>query len=358
MSWFRGAYAPAVFAVILGVAAGCSSSKSAGSGSDGSPTTPSVSLTAKIRASDALSGATVSGATVSGNGLTTGTTDSAGSLTLTTATTSTYGIEVANTNYITRNTLIKVPGADAAISLISATAFELPPFNQMFRNSPLADGTYVASGLQRWTSAPALRIVSNVVQFNATGPTYTATSEALTPAEIQSITSDLVYGLPQLSGAVFQNFSGISTQSVIAGEAVTLLTEGRITFARCSGLRAARGSAGYGQWLFRPDDVVTGGMLCVDRDFELSGSIVALGVRLHELGHALGYQHVTVKDRVLMNPMISINDVSAWDRDAARIAFQRPTGNRTPDRDPSSFSTNALTTRVMTVDGCRVRRLP
>ena len=284
------------------------------------------------------------GATISGSGITTGTTDSGGSLTLTTSTSSTYGIDVSSANFITRNTLLKVPGADASISLIRTT-FDLTAFNQMFR----------VTALQRWTAVPSLRIVSNVVEFNSTGPTYAATGQGLTAAEIAAITSDLTYGLPLLTGSVFPAFSSTGTLTVVAGEAVTLLTEGRVTFARCSGLSAARGSAGYGQWLFRSDDVVTGGMLCVDRDFDVSASPVGRGVRLHELGHALGYQHVTSKADVLMTPTISVNDVTTWDRDAAKIAFQRPAGNRTPDRDPSSFSTNSLTSRVATVDGCRVR---
>lgn len=344
MSPFRQATAFGALAAII-VLSACSASKSGGGG-DGTPTGPSASVTAKVRAQDVLSGAAVAGASVSGSGLTSGTTDSSGSLTLTTTTSSTYGIDVSSANYVTRNTLLKIPGADATVSLI-ANSFEITPFNQMFR----------VEGLQRWTGTPALRIISNVVEFNQTGPTYTATAQALTPAEIAAITADMSYGLPLLTGSVFPSFTTITTQTVAAGEAVTLLSEGRITFARCSGLSAARGSAGYGQWQFRTDDVVTGGMLCIDRDFDLSGSTVGRGVRLHELGHALGYQHVTAKDDVLMNPTISINDVSTWDRSAARVAFQRPAGNRAPDRDPSSFSTNSLMTRrVMSIDGCRVQQ--
>lgn len=353
MSLFRGPRAAVLVVTMLGVTAACAASKSGGAGADGSPTGPSGSFTAKIRTSDVLSGAAVSGAAISGSGLTSGTTDGSGSLTLTTTTSSTYGIDVSQPSYITRNTLLKIPGGDASVSLIK-NDFDLTAFNEMFRNAATAN-VYVAGGLQRWTGAPALRIISNVVEFNATGPTYTVTGEALTPAEIQGVKNDLGYGLPLLTGSVFTAFTGSTTLSVASGQTVTLLVEGSITFARCTGLTAARGSAGFGQWLFRNDDVVTGGMLCVDRDFELSGNSQALGVRLHELGHALGAQHVTSKPNVLMNPQISVNDVTAWDRDAARIAFQRAAGNRTPDRDPSSFSTNSLKTRVMTVDGCWVR---
>jgi hypothetical protein len=321
----------------------CSASKSGGP-SEG-PVSPSVAQTAKLRASDALSGVAVAGAAVSGNGLTGGTTDSTGAVTLSTSTAATYGVDVTASGYVTRNTLLKLPGNDAAVSLI-ANSFDLAAFNQMFR----------VSALQRWTSAPTLVIISNVLEYNDAGPTQTALAEALTPEEIQSIISDLSYGLPLLTAGHFANFSSISTQTVSAGEAVTLLTTGRITFARCHGVTAARQASGVGQWQFQSDDTVTGGSVCVDRDFELSNNALRRGIRLHEMGHALGSQHVTVKDGVLMNPTITVNDVTTWDRDAAKIAFQRPPGNRSPDRDPATFSTNRLGTRVMTSDGCRVGR--
>jgi hypothetical protein len=342
-----------VAAAQLAAVSGCAASKGA---SDGSPTSPSVSQAARIRASDVLTGAAIRDATVAGSGVTGGTTDSNGLLTLMATSASTFAIDITSSSYIPRNTLLKIPGADAGVSLIPNT-LDLPAFDCMFRNSPLANDVCAPSGLQRWTTTPALRIISNVVQFNASGPTYAATSEGLTSEEIQKITADLSYGLPLLSGGVFQAFAGVTNQVVVSGEAVTLLSDGSITFARCSGLNAARGSAGYGQWQFRTDDVVTGGMLCIDRDFDLSGSTLGLGVRLHELGHALGYKHIKaeIKRDVLMNPMITINDLSPWDRDVAKIAFQRPTGNRTPDTDPATFSTNRLTTHIMTVDGCRVR---
>lgn len=344
MSAFRGAHALSVFglAVVTVFATACSASKSNG----GNPTGPSEPVTARIRTTDVLNGAAVSGATVSGSGLTAGTTDSSGSVTLTTSTSSTYGIDVARSAYITRNTIIKIPGADAAISLI-ASSFDLTAFDQMFR-----DGA-----LRRWASTPALRVISRVVDFNNNGSTYTATDEALTGAEIDTITANMSYGLPLLTGGALPAFAGVSTQAVASGEAVTLATEGRITFARCRGLSSARGASGYAQILYiESTSVITGAMVCIDRDFELTNNPQGLAVRLHELAHALGALHVTSRSNVLMTPTISVTDITTWDRDAAKIAYQRPAGNRTPDRDPASFSTNSLRLRTLTLDECRVHR--
>jgi len=352
MSFLKKMRPLAAIAALVAMAAACSSSKSGGSGD--SPTGPSASQTAKLRTSDVLSGGVVAGATVAGSGLTTGTTDSGGSLTLTTTISSTYGIDVAGAGYLTRNTLIKVPGNDASISLIPAS-FDLTAFDQMFR-ADTSTTPPTALPLRRWTSVPALRVISRVVEFSNTGTTYVATDEALTQSEIDALVANMNYGLPPLSGGQLSAFSTVTTQSVAAGEAVPLLTEGRISIARCRGLAEARGSAGLAQTLFvESTNVIVGASLCVDRDNDVTVVADRLAVRLHELGHALGALHVTARANVLMTPRISVTDITPWDREAAKIAYSRQPGSRTPDRDPSSYSTNNLRLSTMIIDGCRVR---
>jgi hypothetical protein len=152
--------------VALAVATACSASKSSG---DGPPTSPSPLLTLKLRASDVLSGAAIVGATVAGSGVNTATTDAGGSLNLTTSSASTFAIDVTTAAYITRNTLLKVPGADVTVSLIK-NDFDLTAFNQMFRNVASDDG-FAEGPLRRWTSQPSLSVVSRVVQYTAAGTT-------------------------------------------------------------------------------------------------------------------------------------------------------------------------------------------
>jgi len=57
-------------------------------------------------------------------------------------------------------------------------------------------------------------------------------------------------------------------------------------------------------------------------------------LRIHELGHALGYNHVTRRPSI-MNAMIG-TEPTDFDRAAALVAFQRPTGNQSPDVDPDA----------------------
>ena len=69
-----------------------------------------------------------------------------------------------------------------------------------------------------------------------------------------------------------------------------------------------------------------------------SNSPFRRSLRAHELGHALGYNHVTVRLSVMnASGQIEPND---FDLKAVKLAFLRPPGNRTPDRDPDSLTSN------------------
>ena len=126
--------------------------------------------------------------------------------------------------------------------------------------------------------------------------------------------------------------------AVSQGVRVSLLNADVITVSRVAGLRAATGYEGYGRWRFEPDGRIVAGIVMLDRDFDRSANEFKRSLRAHELGHALGYQHVTARTSVMnAQPRMEPND---FDLAAARIAFQRPPGNRSPDVDPSSASIN------------------
>jgi hypothetical protein len=298
-----------------------------------SPTpTPVTSFVATGRAVDALTQAGYGGLTISGEGLQTSSTDVSGAFTIAAGTPASDPrlVLFAGPGVVERRTNVRVPGAPISVSLISS-GFDLNAFNQMLRAS---------SQLQRWTTAPPLLIETRALQFTTVGAAdQVALSDQMTDAEVAALADDLTWALPQMTGGAFSAFAGVSRQTSAEGTSVHILNPGVITVTRVVGLNATAGFWGYSRWLFQPDGTVTGGMITLDRDFERSGSPFRRSLRSHELGHALGYNHVTSRPSVMNSA--AVIEPNAFDLDACRIAFARAPGNRAPDADPSNASLNS-----------------
>jgi len=82
---------------------------------------------------------------------------------------------------------------------------------------------------------------------------------------------------------------------------------------------------------------VTGAAILLEILFDRLPGTPTRDVHAHELGHALGYEHVTSRTS-LMNPT-QIGDPTVFDLQAALIAYQRPAGNTPPDTDPIGANT-------------------
>jgi hypothetical protein len=279
---------------------------------------------------DALTQAAYPGLTVSIDGITTGATDASGGFTLNTdVALPTPRLAVfTGPGIVERRTNLKIPGEQVSAKLISSS-FDLASFNEMFR-VPM---------LLRWTTAPPLLIETRALQYTSPGaPDQTALADQMSDDEVAALVADLTWALPQMTGGAFSNFAGVTTRTSSEGAVSHLLNSGMITVARVVGLTQKDGYWGYSRWQFQSDGTIYGGMITIDRDFERSGSPYRRSLRSHELGHALGYNHVTLRPSV-MNSAARI-EPNAFDLDACRIGFARPPGNRAPDADPSSISLN------------------
>jgi hypothetical protein len=231
---------------------------------------------------------------------------------------------------VERRTSLRVPGSDAIVSLIPAS-FDLRSFDEMCR----------ASQLLRWTAPPPLAIERRTLQFTGTAATtFTALPGTLSDTEVGQLEGDLTWALPQLTGSRFETFGSVNIQESAPGATVTFLVGGRITVARFEGLTTATGFWGFSRWQFRSTGEIIGGTIMLDAGFETSGSPFRRSLRAHELGHALGYNHVTLRTSVMNSN--ARTEPNAFDRDATQIVFQRPPGNRTPDIDPDPFSINPM----------------
>jgi hypothetical protein len=236
--------------------------------------------------------------------------------------------------FVQRQTAIRVPGPDATISLIPES-FDLAAFGQMFRPN---------SRLQRWAAAPALVIQASTLAFTSTSDDrFVASAEELTEDEVSELVSDLSAGLSQLTADRLGPFASITTERATPGSSVLVKRTGTIVVARHQGLTQATGYCGYGRWATTGDGEVVGGIVFLDRDFERLDNQYCRSLRVHELGHALGYDHVTMRQSV-MNSSGRL-EPNEWDRQAVLVAFQRPPGNHAPDTDPAQYSSNMLMLR-------------
>lgn len=295
-----------------------------------SPSAPSEATSSGMlegQAVSALGGAAVPGVTVRVGDSRPVVTDTTGVFQVDVGAAGTYAATLRGGPFIDRDTSVAAPGSRARLSLIPSS-FDLEAFDQMFRASH--------GQLQRWTSQPALVVVATVMNYRgATGDDYAATREQMTDEEVSQMIAHLTEGLTILTGGTYTSFASIEIERHASDARVHFLREGTIIVGRFNNIVTFSSTIGYGSWAERPDGSIAGGALFLDSDFDRTDARRRL-LRIHELGHALGYQHVTSRPSI-MNPSVGA-EPSDVDRAGALIAFQRPPGNKSPDVDPSSAS--------------------
>lgn len=326
----HGLMRPLIFVlVMLAPLAACGHSPSA-------PSQGASSGTLEGQAVSALDGAAVPGVSVrvgdSGPVLT----DITGFFQVNVASAGTYAASLRGGPFVDRETTVAAPGNRARLSLIPAS-FDLEAFDQMFRTSH--------GQLQRWVSQPGLVVVATVMNYRgANGEEYAATRERMPDEEVSQMIAHLTEGLAMLTGGTYSTFAAIDIERPASDARVRLSREGKIVVGRFNNIVTFSSTIGYGSWAERPDGSIAGGALFLDSDFDRTDARRRL-LRMHELGHALGYQHVTSRPSI-MNPSVGA-EPSDVDRAGALIAFQRPPGNRSPDVDPSPSASRTF----MTVGG-------
>ena len=213
--------------------------------------------------------------------------------------------------------------ADLTKETLIPSEFDLEAFDEMFRGT---------GQLQRWTSAPALVVLGSVMQYHGTAEDeYHATSTQLTQDEVALLIEHLTEGLSLLTGGRFKSFSSIVVERPASGVPASTLRTGAIVVGRYRGMLASANTIGLGRWSTAGDTPqVAGGAIYLEQSFDRTEDARRL-LRIHELGHALGYLHVT-KRTSIMNPAIGPAPTE-FDRIAAVIAFERMPGNQSPDDD-------------------------
>lgn len=229
---------------------------------------------------------------------------------------------------VERSTHLRIPGSNARLTLIPSS-FDLSSFDLMFRSG---------GPLRRWIDVPRVTFLRPVLRFTTVSASeYVATGATMSEADIDLLRDDLVWGLRQLTANRFDTFADERRETATAAESVRVLRTGEIVVARYDGLQSATGFWGYGRWATDGAGTVLGGIIMLDLGFDTSSSPFRRSLRVHELGHALGYNHVTRTSVMHASARFEPNE---FDIGAAKLAFLRPPGNRTPDTDPDPFTAN------------------
>lgn len=178
-----------------------------------------------------------------------------------------------------------------------------------------------------WAQAPELVVLMSEMQYRAgESKTYLATPERLPDDEVNQLIDDLSTALAVLTDGVFTTFASVRRELVEEGTATDMLRPGAIVVGRFRGVKHATHSIGFGGRTVNPTGTITSGAMMLDADYDRASSARRL-LRTHELGHALGYNHVVSRSSV-MNARIGA-DFTDFDRKAATVAFRGSPGSRT-----------------------------
>jgi len=255
-------------------------------------------------------------------------TDAAGMVVIQTQSPATVSLRLRHPAFVERETSVRVPDdRPVELSLIPST-HNLAAFEEF---SPRA------AGLQRWTRNPRLQLLTHAVDYS--GGTlgfreFPVINRPISRTQLDCLATGLGAELAPLTGGHL-GWTSVDIGEVEPGARVRTdeTPEGTIVVLMSVSLgTAGRGTAYLGTEPF----VLTRGAvwLTTDVDFCLTSLLYR-----HELGHALGYQHVT-RTPSIMSPGGLPAGPTDFDRNSIAILFQRRPGNLLPDRDPPGISVN------------------
>ncbi len=322
-----------VVVVMALVATACSGGKTSSSGTSTSggtttPTSPTpapqtVLWSAAGTVVDTVSRAAVGGATITPSwSLPAVTTSAGGDFSLSSATanppTTPYDVSIAANGYLTRKQWITwQAGARSGVTLDlirNVSPFSLDFYGQFVR------GGFDQSGapwpVLRWTAAPNFYV-----------KTVDQTGRAIEPEVLAVVLSSLARAVPIYTGGVYTAGAIESGTADRAGAANWV----NVTILRDASQRTICGSSRIGA---NPGEITLYDDVCSCGSVKIPGAVV-----LHEVGHAMGFFHVSDRSSVMYPTLpgnCPVGEPSANERFHAAVAYSRPRGNTDPDNDPSS----------------------
>jgi hypothetical protein len=238
-------------------------------------------------------------------------------------------LSLTHPDFIERRTAAALPASGLHVSMIPST-FDQAAFEEFAPRS-------ATTGLRRWTMNPSLLVLRNVVEYDGVNYVPLVTDRQVSDADFNCMVDGVQRAIATMSDSTL-TFKKVDVLSPLVGSRFSIpgTAEGTIVLTAARGVQAnGRASAFAG---VQPDVLVRGVVWITADNLSLCGSTAAR-VFPHELGHALGYQHVTLEPSV-MSGIDPTSGLTPFDREALRIIYQRPPGNRTPDIDPPGYVIN------------------
>lgn len=181
----------------------------------------------------------------------------------------------------------------------------------------------VSGRRESWSSAPTLVIQSSILDYRSgdLSSGFVALKDSLSSDEINQLRIDLTAALSELTAGTFKAFRQTVIEFVRPGSRVRMLRPGDIVVGRFRGVRAKTGNLGYGARSTSRNGSIVQAVVVLDESFD-SSDRRSVG-RTHELGHALGFNHVSFRPSI-MNPRAGTTLLTDFDRVAIRDAFVEP----------------------------------
>lgn len=238
-----------------------------------------------------------------------------------------YPVTVSAAGMISRDvwiTWMRGQRTDVNLDLIrNAAPFSMEFYRQFVR------GTYDQPDapwpVLRWTAAPSFYV-----------RTIDQNGRAIEPEVLDRVFTALRQAVPAFSGGRY-NVAALETGTESRPQALNWIN---VDIRRDPNERR---TCGYAQVGANPGSITLNDDVCSCGSNKIPGAVT-----MHEVGHALGYFHVSDK-RSLMYPFVAGDCPAGALSDAesfhARVAYSRPRGNTDPDHDPSSGA--ALMTSIV-----------
>ena len=170
-----------------------------------------------------------------------------------------------------------------------------------------------------------------------------ALEQNVNPATVAAQTADFRDAFLKMTDGRLGDFTSVDLEYPTPGAVVPIRRAGAIVVARAKDLGPVGGWSGGTWWMWgEKRTVIAGAGIMLDPGTDDTPHFnYARHVRQHEMGHAVGFDHV---DHIDIWPTVMLDhtyrvggdhlSVTEWDMQAGRIAYQRPPGNRSPDTDP------------------------